>query len=259
MSGLSNQRTQIEIVAIEKLVVSEANVRKHGIDPTRLKSSIEKEKGILEPIHVWHNSAKELYEIMQGQHRYLGAKELGISELECVVHLDVKTLEDAKKWCRKQACLQEDIDPLDKLQIALDLKKQYGSLLKGCKEEGLSYSKLSEWYSLRKLSPEVKKSISSGISDSPKLNLPLRKLKEIARFPKDQQLEVARNIENLDDLETKRYLREAKNGTAPMPIIVEVSFRAYQVLKDEARKEGIRLERYCSGILEGTCGGEENE
>jgi hypothetical protein len=243
-------KTRIEIIPIEKLVVSEANVRKHGIDPDRLKPSIEKEGGILEPIHVWYNSEKDVYEIMQGQHRYLGAKAAGITELECVVHLDIKTLADAKQWCRKQACLQEDLDPLDKLQIALDLKKQYGSLRKGCHEERLPYSKLSDWYSLKDLSPEVMEIISNKISDSPKLDLPLRKLKEVARLPKEEQLQVARKIEGLNDVQTRRVLREIKSEADSMPVLIDLSYKAYSVLKERAERDNFRLEQYCSKILE---------
>ena len=243
-------KTRVEIISTEKLVVSEANVRKHGIDPNRLKPSIEKEGGILEPIHVWHNSEKDVYEIMQGQHRYLGAKGVGITELECIVHLDIETLEEAKKWCRKQACLQQDLDPLDKLQIALDLKEAYGSLRKGCEEEGLSYSKLSDWYSLRKLSTEVKEYISNKISDSPKLNLPLRKLKEIARLPKEKQLHVSKKIEGLDDVQMRRVLREIKGEVNSMPILIELSSETCNVLKRRAEQNNLRLEKYCSKILE---------
>lgn len=249
---MSEQKTRIEIVPIEKLVVSEANVRKHGVDKDRLRVSIEKE-GILEPIHVWYNSETGLYEIMQGQHRYYGALEAGIQELECVVHLTIHNLEDAKKWCRKQACLQEDLDALDKLQIALDLKEEYGSLKRGCEEEGLSYSKLSDWYSLRKLSTEVREAISKEISDSPKLDLPLRKLKEVARFPREEQLDIAKTIEHMNNIETKRYLREIRNQTASMPILIEVSSKTYQILREKAGEEGLRIEQYCSKVLEMEC------
>jgi len=238
-------------IPIEKLVVSKANVRKHGIKRGRLKASIEKD-GILEPLHVWYNPETGLYEIMQGQHRYYGALEAGIREIECVVHLDIQSLEDAKRWCRKQICLQEDIHPLDKLQIALDLKEQYGSLRKGCEEEGLPYPKLADWYSLRKLSPEVKNALL-GISDGPKLNLPLRKLKEIARFPKEKQLEIAKAIEHMTEVEARRHLKEAKKSTSPMPILVEVSSRVYQILKEKAEEAGLRIEAYCSQILEMEC------
>jgi len=246
-------KTEVKIVPISKLVVSEANVRKQGIEKERLKVSIEKE-GVLEPIHVWYNSETDLYEIMQGQHRYYGALAAGIKELECVVHLTIQNVEDAKKWCRKQACLQEDLYPLDKLQIALDLKEKYGSLLKGCREEGLPYPKLSDWHSLRKLSPDVKNAVSTEISDSPKLHLPLRKLKEIARFPKEKQLEIARKIEHMDDIETKRYLKEIKSENASMPILVEVSSKAYKILREKAREERLRTEEYCSKVLEKECG-----
>jgi len=248
MSKIEKIRT-IETIPIEKLVVSEANVRKHGVDKERLKESIEKD-GVLEPLHVWYNHKTGVFEIMQGQHRYYGALATGIKDMECVIHYDIGSLDEAKKWCRKQICLQEDLSLLDKLQIARDLKKEYGSLKEGCRQEGLSYSKLSDWSSLGKLSREVVGLLFSEKSDSPKLDLPLRKLKEIARLPKEKQMEATKEVQGMNDFETRRYLKEVKMENSSRQILVDVSYTAYHTLEQQAEKNSISLEKHCSQILE---------
>lgn len=252
---------RIENIPIEKLVVSEANVRKHGVDKERLKRSIKKD-GVLEPLHVWYNHKSGAFEIMQGQHRYHGALAAGLKGLECVIHSEIESLQDAKKWCRKQICLQEDISPLDKRDMALDLIKEYGNLKEACRAEGYSYSKLSDWLSLRKLSQELAEMLSNN-SDSPKLKLPLRKLKEISRLPQEKQLETAKKVEKMNDFETRRYLKEVKmeedlTQEDSMQILVDVNFQAYENLKVQAQENTISLEEHCSQILERECDSNDN-
>ena len=242
------KKLEIETIPIGKLVVSEANVRKHGVDRERLKESIEKD-GVLEPLHVWYNHKTGLLEIMQGQHRYYGALATGIKEIECLIHYDIGSLEEAKKWCRKQVCLQEDLDPLDKRILAEELIKEYGNLKEACRAEGLSYAKLSDWLSLKNLSEEIVEAISRN-SDSPKLELPLRKLKEIARLPKEKQLEAATKVKGMNDFETRRYLKEVKMENSSRQILVDVSYTVYQTLEKQAEKNSICLEKHCSQILE---------
>jgi ParB/RepB/Spo0J family partition protein len=243
-------KTTIEVIAMEKLAVSDANVRKQVTDKHRLKESISKE-GVLEPIHVWKNQESGIYEIMQGQHRYHGALDAKLKELECIIHLNIQSLEDAKKWCRKQVCLQEDLGPLDKAQIAIDLEHEYGSLLEGCKQENLSYTKLSDWFSLRKLCPEVRQAIAQPeISDGPKLDLSFKDLKEISRFSQDRQMEVAKSIQGKTEVEKRICLKELKGENSSIPVLVEVTFEVYQTMKQKAAEKSLRIEQYCSEILE---------
>jgi hypothetical protein len=180
------QTTSVQPVPIEKLQVSEANVRKEHIDWEELLPSIEKE-GIKEPLEVWHNLETDIYEIMNGQNRFLCAKHLDLKEVSVLVFHDVSNLREAKRWCRRKAVLQRDISDRDKKQIALDLIQEYGNLKKGCEEEGYSYSKLWEWH---KQPDEL---LDGPIKDS-------RVKRELGSLPEDQLTKAIKAIvgSNLD-------------------------------------------------------------
>lgn len=65
-------------------------------------------------------------------------------------------------------------------------------------------------------------------------------------------MEVARKIQNSDDVEMRRIIKEVKGEADTMPVLVDLSIKAYNILKERAERSNLRLEHYCSKILEET-------
>jgi len=262
----SQQKTRSIIVPIKKTIVCEANVRKHGIKPTRLQASIESD-GIKEPPNAWYNPDKDVYEVTSGQHRLLGARAAGKKDIELIVHLNISTLQQAKEWCWDQAVLQEDIGPLNKAQIAVELKKQYGSLGKAAKKRGYKLSTLKEWYTLRNLSSELIDAINNqetGRSPTGSGNIipnSIQKLREIAKFPKDQQLKLAQELGPLNGREFKKRIRELKTQDPDglSPLFLQITNSSYQEWEEVAKARKISVEKLCEEHLNNGPGGEGGE
>lgn len=194
------QRTKTIFVPIELLEICESNPRKHDVilNIEGLKESIKREQGVTEPIHVWFDDKVKKYMIIAGQRRFLASKDI-LKEIECIFHLDIHSIDDAKKWCRREYGYREDLHPLDKLKIAEDLTEQYGSLRNGCQAEGLPYETYKKWYSLRRLSDDIKTKMGNG---SPQPGL--KELVEISRLPPSKQLETLETfkISKIKNLQT---------------------------------------------------------
>ena len=236
-------KTETIVLPLGDLFVSEANVRKHGVSKDRLSETIAKEGFKDYPIHVYldkkgeEGQGENKYGIMDGQHRYYGSLAAGIKELECILHLDIQSLEDAKQWCRREICYGEDILPIDKMKIAIDLARQYGSVRKGCEKEGLPYERLKHWYRLRKVNPTIPKMGHSAPS--------LRDLVRIAKYPYEEQLKIAKDIQGLNELDKEKYFKEKDGKESTVYLWIEIPVGLQQALERLATEKKLTVEEFC--------------
>ncbi len=193
-----NPKRKSLLIPRNKLVVSEANYRKRFEKKDEsLGKSIEKE-GIQEDIHVWHNKENDIYEILAGQRRFLNSAD---DQIPCILHKDITSLEDAKKWCRREYATREDLTPEDMLQIALDLKEKYGTLKDGCAKENLSYSRMRHWLKLERVRKAIREEASRQETS-------LKVLESLSSVPQEKQDEAWKDVKGRTSAEAAEILKQ---------------------------------------------------
>lgn len=82
---MKKSKVYFEMIPIKKLKCEPSGIKVMTEDEyARLKDSIQ-EVGILSPLQVFYIESEELYQILDGRHRYRAALELGIETLPCIV------------------------------------------------------------------------------------------------------------------------------------------------------------------------------
>lgn len=237
------EKKDFNYIEIEKLFVSEGNIRKLEIEAASLIPSI-KRNGIKKPLDVYEEGDR--FGIIDGQRRYLACLKIikdnlspeivqRIMKLPCVVHRDVKTISQAQEFSLTDVLLKKDINPLDKAKAIREEIKKLGTLKEVSEKYGIPLSTLSQCISLNNLHPDLQKRLGSTCGNNEKL--PLRKAYEVARFPQDKQIEIAGKILPLKDPEMREVLRREKgtieskkSGGSPQNEVKVNELTVYQLI-----------------------------
>jgi len=131
--------TKVELIPIEKIEEPKEALRsyitKEGLE--ELKESIDRE-GLLQPLLV--RPLEDKYEIVAGHRRFLAIKELGWTEVPCIV----KEMDDTETLVKRihENIKREDIDPVDLAELIHKLYEQGGYTFK---QIGEMFGKSESW------------------------------------------------------------------------------------------------------------------
>ena len=251
MSITNSLKYEVNWIQIEKLSISDGNVRKLCVEAEELIPSIKKE-GVKEPLHVYKNK-DDGFAIMDGQRRFLAAKKIGLRSLPCIIHTEMENEAQAKEYSFIQTLYKKDVHPLDKAKAIREMKTKLGTLQKVHEKYGIPISTLSQYDSLNDLDPKVQDMMKVSTVETGK-PLPYKKALEIAKLPKDRQLELAQKVLYSDQLETDRILLEEKSkvrgidtqlnctSETRIPILVSFPKDAYSSLLKASEAKGLKKE-----------------
>lgn len=125
---LRGHRLELELVPVEELKVVEVQRRPSPHHVKRLMESLRK-LGFLVPLIVISREGERV--IIDGQHRYLAARELGIKELPCILVPEKLAFELMELNVEKQMSIKE------KAYVSLNVYRWYYELDDGRKEAEL--------------------------------------------------------------------------------------------------------------------------
>jgi len=245
-------------IPIEKLSISEGNIRKLCVEAEELIPSIRKE-GVREPLHVYQNK-DDRFAIIDGQRRFLAAKKIGLTSLPCIIHPEIENEAQAKEYSFIQTLLKKDANPLDKAKAIREMKTKLGTLQKVHEKYGIPISTLSQYDSLNDLDPEVQDMMKVSTVETGK-PLPYKKALEIAKLPKDRQLELAQKVLYSDQLETQKILWEEKSrlkgidkqlnctSETRIPLLVSFPKDTYSSLEKASGAKGLKKEDCVQAIV----------
>jgi ParB/RepB/Spo0J family partition protein len=209
VATLHEDTFKVKLVSIEKLYVAGGDIRRFDVEANKLVVSIRK-YGVKEPIHTYARDGK--YAIIDGQRRFIAANKLGLREVPCVVHAEVRNDEEAFEYSFSYDILARNPHRLDKARAIRRMIEKEGSVEAVHAKYGIPKSVLSQWDSFNRLDLEVQDLVRSpGELRRGKLGIPFKWAREIARLPRDMQLGKARDIIGLnEDEKIRRVLREEK-------------------------------------------------
>jgi len=254
---MNDLKYNVSLIPIEKLSISEGNIRKLCVEAEELIPSIQKE-GVKEPLHVYES--KDGYAIIDGQRRFLAAKKIELTSLPCIIHPEIENEAQAKEYSFIQTLLKKDANPLDKAKAIREMKTKLGTLQKVHEKYGIPISTLSQYDSLNDLDPEVQDMMKVSTVETGK-PLPYKKALEIAKLPKDRQLELAQKVLYSDQLETQKILWEEKSrlrgidtqlnctSETRIPLLVSFPKDTYSSLEKASEAKGLKKEDCVQAIV----------
>lgn len=178
----------IQPIPLNKIHVSESNVRKHGASQEldELAQSIES-VGLLYPVEVMKRPGREDYELIIGQRRYLAHKKLGRKTILAYV-VDRLSKEDAMIRSLVENVHRVDVNHADAAEATTALYKRLGRDINRVRQvTGLSPRRIQQYVYIYELASEKTK----------------KKLKEQRVAPADVQRAIRAakgNIEKADEM-----------------------------------------------------------
>lgn len=210
-------KRELKEIELNKVVISEANVRKSDIetDIDSLAGSI-RDFGLLHPIEVRKNG--EFYEVIQGQRRTLASKKLGLSTiLAFVLQEDIPERED---YIRSliEGIERVDLPDQDKANAVKKLINETGSIGAAAKILNRNIQTLHKWLEYDKIPEKVKSKIVKGANPGNGLskNDAIRLSKSVMNIREMEK--IAEKISKIDNLDQKRdvlnYIERNPSATA---------------------------------------------
>lgn len=236
---------ELKDIGLSRLSVSDGNIRKLEVEADALIPSIEKD-GIREPLHVYCSG--DGYRIIDGQRRFLAARKIGLKVLPCLILPGVGDDVQAQEFSFIQTILRKDVHPLDKARVVKELIARLGSLEAIHQKYAVPKSTLSQWNSLNDLDQSVRKLVSSTVElRQGEQGLSYKKAIEVARFPRERQLEIAQRLLPLkNDCEIQQVLREEKGRSLDperkLPVLVTFPHCVYSALEKAAESRRLKKE-----------------
>lgn len=214
-------------IPVDKIVLSDKNVRKSAFQIDELVSSI-KQDGIIEPIILRPNGDK--YEVVAGQRRFLGAKEAGYKEFKVGgekpdVIIRGMTNEEALRISLIEGVHQQGLDPMDEANALKDLVQLEGvdltqkhkkrgvdiAMRKVAEKTGLSIHHIDAYLRLLRASPKIQKAVSEK-------KIPIHiATSYVHGFPLDVQDKLADVITGMSQFEARDVIQHLKQNPKKTP------------------------------------------
>jgi ParB family chromosome partitioning protein len=123
------------------------------------------ERGILQPVRVWHNEPKGQFQIISGERRYRGALAAGLKVLPCIVEDGPVTGPPRRKLLVDQVVenwQRQDLNPYDLSDALKELRDEQGiSQQEIAKLTGKPASEISRYLAMQRIAPAVQQEIRS--------------------------------------------------------------------------------------------------
>lgn len=188
---------------IEKIKLPQKRIRETDAQTINdLKLSI-KQYGLIQPIIVRKIMLQENYEVIDGCHRFIAAKGIGLKKVQVVIREDIQTEADALIMSLHGNIQRLEMNPVREGEIYFEILQQYG-----CSSNQYQWlaNKLgkSAYYVegrvniFKKLAPELKTEIGSKLSITNAIAL--------SRLPKHEQIETfEKMMKHTEHLAIKNY------------------------------------------------------
>ena len=243
----------MEMIPLDKIRISASNVRaEEYFGDEEDKSFVENvgAYGVLLPIIV--TPAGDMYNVYSGRRRFLAAKELGMTEIDCIVKevhdegaLDISLIENIHR---------KNLDPVT-LGRALKRRIDRTGITASAyaKKLGISKAKMSQHLTIIDLSPDMQNEVQAG-TVTLKEGLKVVRLK----LPQEKEISLAREARESGSDSFKKTLaqitgEQETRGAPPGLLIIRINWgkrsSEYTALKKFAKSEGIELSEYCQKIL----------
>lgn len=151
----------VEQVPLDKLDVSEANVRRRDVtgELDDLARSLD-EIGLLSPIVVRPKSDR--FEVVIGQRRYLAAKQLGWSRIAARVLPDATNDLEAKLLSLSENVQRRELVPSDKADACVYLLERLGTKAAVARRLGVSEPTVRRWLGYAAVPESIKALVDQG-------------------------------------------------------------------------------------------------
>ncbi len=240
-------------IALDKIRISSFNVRSEeyfGDDED--KSFVENvgKHGVLLPIIVTPKG--DMFDVYSGRRRFLAAKELGMTEIDCIVKevydegaQDISLIENIHR---------KNLDPVT---IGRALKRRMDSTGISASKLGnilgISRQAVSQYLRMVDLSPDMQNEVQSG-------KVTFTEALKVVRMnlPIEKEIDLAREAREVGSDSFKKTLdrftaEQEKRGAPPGLLIVRISWgkksKEYNSLKRFAKADDISISDYCQKIL----------
>lgn len=243
----------METIPIGEIRISDLNVRAHEAfgdeEDAELVKNIEA-LGILQPIIV--RKIGEFYEVDVGRRRFLSAKELGMTEIPCIVR--ESSDEESMDASISENVFRRNVDPVTLGRwLKMRLAKGDMSMSKYARRIGKSKSTLSEWMRMTDLTPEMQEQVKAEA-------VPFTYALKVARMELSPDEERALALEaaeggfgafknSIDRMSAGREKRGAPKGLLILRISFGQKSRDYNKLKSLSKAKGVELSDYCMDVL----------
>lgn len=156
------------VIAISK-VRPDASQPRRTFDEDELRNLAASiaERGIRQPIRVFHEAKDDSYRIVSGERRYRAALQLGLTEIPCIVdkppagdpvpnRATVLVDQIVENWQR------EDLDPYELSDALAELRDKHGLTQEAiCRRTGKDKSEVSRIMQMQRVVPEIRTKIQS--------------------------------------------------------------------------------------------------
>lgn len=253
MVNSGDLRMKVETIPIEELRISDLNVRAHegfgDEEDAELVKNIES-LGILQPIVV--RKVGDFFEVDVGRRRFLSAKELGMTEIPCVVR--ESSDEDSMDASISENVFRRAVDPVTLGRwLKMRLAKGDMSMSEYARRIGKAKSTLSEWLRMTDLTVEMQEQVKAEA-------VPFTYALKVARMElsPEEERDLAREAaeggfgafkDKIDGLSASRETRGAPKGLLILRISFGQKSKDYNRLKSLAKAKEMELSDYCMDVL----------
>jgi len=203
-------------------VIETAFIRPDPLQPRREWNEVEMEsltasvaeRGIKQPVRVWHVEAEGVYQIISGERRYRAARAAGLSAIPCIIEdAPAGTVPPRRELLVDQIVenwQREDLNPYDLADALKELRDQHGlSQEEIARVTSKPKSEISRFLAMQRVEPTVQQ----AIRQDPDGRFSRRHVVAISKLQPDEQAAMAERIktERLSATETERAVgRRAK-------------------------------------------------
>lgn len=248
MGATLTENGELQHILLKNIVLSKRNVRKtldsfKGID--ELAQSI-KEIGLLQPVVVFPIvGQKGKFELIVGQRRFLACKKAGLKKILAIVRKPMSDL-DALSYSFAENVHREDLDWKDKVEAALILLKDLGSVHAIAKKIGVSETAVRNYLGWAAVPEPIKEMVEKGKLSKQtakriaKVNPDPKKATAIAEKVQEAHRREVRNAIIQTNIENPNYTPEQVVAAAPTikfkHITIDLSNKAADALQKAAEK-----------------------
>ena len=210
------------------------------------------ERGIQQPVRVWHNEAEGVYQIISGERRYRAARAAGLSTIPCIIQdapaggvperRELLVDQIVENWQRADLNPYELSDALKELRDRHEMTQDAIARMTGKPK-----SEISRFLAMQRVTPEVQ----AAVRNDPDGRFSRRHVVALSKLTAEDQQTLAARIrtEQLSAVETERVVtrlrgkRDGKVAAAGSPVSVrryaigstqvKITFRKRAVTREE--------------------------
>jgi len=241
------------MIPLDRIRISSQNIRVD--EPFGDEEDLEliesiKAQGVIQPIIV--RQIGDIYEVDIGRRRFLGAKEAGLEEIQCIVR--EMTLEEAMDSSISENIFRKDVDPVTLgWWVKGRLERSGMSLRELARELGTTAMTLSRWRTMTNLTEEMQQEVRRKA-------VSLRNALEVAKMDltPDEERALAEESRSggSDSFKKALYLTMTEKETRGAPkdlLITRINWGLvspeYEALNRRADEAGIEHGEYCQRVL----------